>query len=217
MDNSHKKWSVGYVGQFAMKFLCMGKVFYSDLFWRKKNKILNCTIVSSSHCHSRQMVQTFLRSQTEHKKRAFQSQEVAITTSNTCLRRHLFSSTTCKKWVLCRNPWKEGSPNWFTLIYTHITEQFVFFTLILLSSLCSHFTTLINPQTSRRFEIPQWSLIGSHWSSWIQRIPRIPLPLSMVGSQEYHKLLFGYLFSQKKILRESHRNSKKVHVCGALA
>ena len=112
-----KKWSVG---QFAMKFPCMDKVLYGE------NKVLNCAIVSSSHCHSRQMVQSFLRSQTEHKKRAFQSQEVAITTSNTFLRRHLFSSTTCKKWVLCCNLWKEGFPNWFTLIYTHITEQFVF-------------------------------------------------------------------------------------------
>ena len=59
-----KKWSVG---QFAMKFPCMDKVFYSELF--AKNKVPNCAIVSSSHCHLRQMVQTFLRSQTEHIRR----------------------------------------------------------------------------------------------------------------------------------------------------
>ena len=127
LDNSQKKWSVGYVGEFAMKFLCMGKVLYSDLFWRKKNKILNCTIVSSSHCHSRQMVQSFLRSQTEHKKRAFQSQEVAITTSNTFLRRHLFSSTTCIRSGFCAATCKKrGLQIDFALILYHITEQSVF-------------------------------------------------------------------------------------------
>ena len=55
-----KKWSVG---QFAMKFPCMDKVLYGE------NKVLNCAIVSSSHCHCRQMVQSFLRSQTEHIRR----------------------------------------------------------------------------------------------------------------------------------------------------
>ena len=51
----------------------MDKVFYSELF--AKNKVLNCAIVSSSHCHSRQMVQSFLRSQTEHIRRGLSNRK----------------------------------------------------------------------------------------------------------------------------------------------
>ena len=165
LNNSQKKWSVGYVGQFAMKFLCKGKVFYSDLFWRKKkqnSQLYNCIFITLPLATNG--TELFAVSDRTYKKRAFQSQEVAITTSNTFLRRHLFSSTTCiRSGFYAATRKKRG-----------LQIDLLWFTLILLSSLCSHFTGWINPQTSKRFEIPQWSFIGSHWSSWIQRIPRIP-------------------------------------------
>ena len=127
MDNSQKKWSVGYVGQFAMKFLCMGKVFYSDLFWRKKqnSQLYNSIFITLPLATNG--TELFAVSDRTYKKRAFQSQEVAITTSNTFLRRHLFSSTTCIRSGFCAATCKKrGLQIDFALILYHITEQSVF-------------------------------------------------------------------------------------------
>ena len=141
----------------------MYKVFYSEPFAKKQSSQL-CSCIFNTLPLATNGTELFAVSDRTYKKRAFQSQEVAITTSNTFLRRHLFSSTTCiRSGFYAATRKKRG-----------LQIDLLWFTLILLSSLCSHFTGWINPQTSKRFEIPQWSFIGSHWSSWIQRIPRIP-------------------------------------------
>ena len=176
------------------------------IWWKQSSQLCNCVIITLPLATNG--TDLFAVSDRTYKKRAFQSQEVAITTSNTFLRRHLFSSTTCiRSGFYAATRKKRG-----------LQIDLLWFTLILLSRLCFHFAGWINPQTSRRFEIPQWGFIGSHWSSWIQRIPRIPLPLSMVHSTKYHKHILSFMDTSfhKKSCEKATGTLKKLHACGNL-
>ena len=92
---------------------------------KQNSQLYNCIFITLPLATNG--TELFAVSDRTYKKRAFQSQEVAITTSNTFLRRHLFSSTTCIRSGFCAATCKKrGLQIDFALILYHITEQSVF-------------------------------------------------------------------------------------------
>ena len=115
---SRKKWSVW---QFAMKFPCMDKVLYGE------NKVLNCAIVSSSHCHWRQMVQSFLRSQTEHIRRGLSNRKkLRLLQVTRFFVDTFFLRPPVRSGFYAAIRKKSGLQIDFALILYHITEQSMF-------------------------------------------------------------------------------------------